>query len=226
MRLLFITMLLNVLIMTAHASESIGHISNSAGKIQIKTIKAKRLEGIPGTQINVGDFLKVRKKSMAIIAMQDGSKFQISEKTTLVFDDFLYDETNQKMLVRIIDGALSYDGKKIAPNSNRQFNTKGFTLTVRGTKFAGKFGSTSQIVLLKGAVELSGKGKSQVLLGSSMQSIIFDASGMGKPFNMSIIEVKSFFVKHGLNFDLLMGPKFEQNIESSNKNCVGSNCGN
>jgi len=226
MRLLFVTILLSVLIMPAQASESIGYITNSSGKVQIKTIKAKRLEGIAGTQINVKDFLKVRKKSMATLAMEDGSKFQISEKTTLVFDDFLYDAKNQKMRVRIIDGALSYDGKKIALNSNREFNTKGFTLTVRGTKFAGKFGSTSQIVLLKGSVELSGKGKNQVLSGSSMQSVIFDVSGIGEPFNMSIIEVKSFFVKHGLNFDLLMEPKFEQNIESSNKSCVGSNCGN
>ena len=225
MRLLFAIFLFSILIMSTHASESIGKISESAGKVQIKTIKAKRLKGVAGTQINVGDLVKVRKKSMAILAMQDESKFQISAKTTLVFDDFLYDASNQKMRVRIINGALTYDGKKLVPNNDRVFNTKGFTLTVRGTKFAGKFGPTSQIVLLKGAVGLSGKGQKEVLSGP-MQSVIFDASGIGEPFKMSIIEVKAFFGEHNLNFDLLVGPKYQENISTGSKRCFGSNCGN
>ena len=81
--------------------------------------------------------------------MNDGSRFQIGPKTTVVFDDFLYDSKTQKLRARIIDGVLTYDGQKKLPNSTREILANGFTLTVRGTKFAGKFGSSSQIVLLK-----------------------------------------------------------------------------
>ena len=44
--------------------------------------------------------------------MKDESKFQIGAKTTVVFDDFLYDSENQKLRARIIDGALAYDAQK------------------------------------------------------------------------------------------------------------------
>ena len=222
--LFFITLMLGFFILPAQASDVIGQITKSVGKVQIKTIKAKRINGVEGTQINLGDFFKVKKKSMAILAMKDTSKFQVSEKTTLIFDNFLYDSSNQKMRVRIIDGALAYDGKKLISNSDRKVISKGFTLTIRGTKFAAKFGPTSQIVLLKGAVELAGKGQKQLLSGPSMQSVTFDSSGIGLPFKMSLIEVKAFFAKHDLDFDLLMGPEYKPNKLSGGKNCFGSNC--
>ena len=150
--------------------------------------------------------------------MQDKSKFQISEKTTLIFDDFLYDSKNQKMRARIINGALTYNGQQLVSNSDRKFNSKGF-------KFAGKFSSMSQIILLKGAVEVSGKNKKQ-LLTSPMQSVKFNSSGIGKPFKMSIDEIKVFFKKNDLNFDLLVGPKYEESFKTKVKTCFGSNCGN
>lgn len=225
MRLFFLILLINIIIFPTYAIETIGKISESSGKIQIKTIKAKRIKGGEGTQINAGDLLKVKKKSMAMLIMKDKSKFQISEKTTLIFDEFLYDAKNQKMRARIINGALAYDGKKIVPNSDRKFNAKGFTLTVRGTKFAGKFSSKSQVVLLKGAIEVSGKNKKQ-LIKYPMQSLKFDASGIGKPFKMTIKEIQSFFKKNGLNFNRLVGPNYKENLKKKVKTCFGSNCGN
>ena len=44
-----------------HAHAGIGEITETDGKVQIKTVKAERVEGAPGTEINMGDLVKVRK---------------------------------------------------------------------------------------------------------------------------------------------------------------------
>ena len=88
------------------------------------------------------------------------------DKNNLIFDDFLFDTQNQKMRARIIDGALVHSGDKLVPNDDRQFENNGFTLTVRGTKFAGSYGTKSQVVLLKGAIGVEGKGDSQTSCSS------------------------------------------------------------
>ena len=207
-----------------HAHAGIGEIMETDGKVQIKTVKAKRLEGAPGTEINMGDLVKVRKKSAAFVKMKDNSEFQIGAKTTLIFDDFLFDSENQKMRARIIDGALAYDGDKLVANDNRQFENNGFTLTVRGTKFAGAFGAKSQVVLLKGALGVEGKGDSQTLTGP-LQSLIFDQSGVGKPFKLSMEELENFFNDNGLDLKRLVGPDFEKSLGDGKSSCVGSNCG-
>ena len=210
------------LMFTSLAHAGIGEITESNGKVQIKTVKAKRIEGAPGTEISLGDLLKVRKKSAAFVRMKDDSEFQISAKTTLIFVDFLFDSENQKMRARIIDGALAYDGEKLVPNDDREFSNNGFTLTVRGTKFAGKFGTTSQVVLLKGAVGVSGKGDDQMLSGP-LQSVIFDQSGVGEPFKMSVEEIRAFFDDNDLDFERLVGPDYEESLDTGGSLCVGCN---
>jgi hypothetical protein len=201
-------MLSGLLTISLPVNAQIGEITESSGKVQVKTVKAKRLDGVSGIAISNGDMIKVRKKSIAHIQMKDESKFQIGAKTTLVFDDFLYDAKNQKMRARIIDGALAYDGKKLVANSDREFSNNGFTLTVRGTKFAGKFAVSSQVILLKGAIDVSGKGTKQSLT-QPMQSLIFDKNGAGKPFNMTLEDIKSFFDDNNLDFEKLAGNEFD-----------------
>ena len=84
------------LALSTHAYAGIGELTETIGKVQIKTVKAKRMDGSPGVEINLGDLLKVRKKSSAFVEMKDNSEFQIGPKTTLIFDDFLFDTQNQK----------------------------------------------------------------------------------------------------------------------------------
>ena len=208
MRFIIGLMLSGFLTLSIPVYAQIGEIMESSGKVQVKTVKAERLEGTPGTTLSNGDMVKVRKKSVTHIQMKDESKFQIGAKTTLVFDDFLYDAKNQKMRARIIDGALAYDGKKLVANSDREFSNNGFTLTVRGTKFAGKFAVSSQVILLKGAVDISGKGAKQSLT-QPLQSLIFDKNGITEPFNMKIEDIKNFFTDNGLNFEKLVGNDFD-----------------
>ena len=212
------------LVFSTHALAGIGEITETDGKVQIKTVKAKRIAGSPGVEINVGDLVKVRKKSSAFVEMKDNSEFQIGAKTTLIFDDFLFDAKNQKMRARIIDGALAYSGDKLVPNDDRQFENNGFTLTVRGTKFAGSYGTKSQVVLLKGIIGVEGKGDSQTLT-APLQSLIFDQSGVGEPFKLTMEELENFFADNGLDLSRLVGPEFEQSLGDGKSTCVGSNCG-
>ena len=224
MRAIFILLTSLFLVFSTHANAGIGEITETNGKVQIKTVKAKRVEGAPGIEVNLGDLVKVRKKSAAFVQMKDNSEFQIGAKTTLIFDDFLFDSENQKMRARIIDGALAYDGDKLVANDNRQFENNGFTLTIRGTKFAGAFGTKSQVVLLKGALGVEGKGDSQTLTGP-LQSLIFDQSGVGEPFKLTMEELEDFFIDNGLDLSRLVGPDFEKSLGDGKSNCVGSNCG-
>ena len=65
---------------STHAYVGIGELTETIGKVQIKTVKAKRIDGSPGVEINLGDLVKVRKKSSAFVEMKDSSEFQIGAK--------------------------------------------------------------------------------------------------------------------------------------------------
>mgnify|MGYP007000167227 len=82
----------------------------------------------------------------------------------------------------------------------------------------------SQVVLLKGALGVEGKGDSQTLTGP-LQSLIFDQSGVGKPFKLSMEELENFFNDNGLDLKRLVGPDFEKSLGDGKSSCVGSNCG-
>ena len=84
MRFIIGLMLSGFLTLSLPVYAQIGEIMESSGKVQVKTVKAERLEGTPGTTLSNGDMVKVRKKSVTHIQMKDESKFQIGAKTTLV----------------------------------------------------------------------------------------------------------------------------------------------
>ena len=93
------------------AMAKIGEIVETDGKVQIRTAKAKKLIAEPGLVIGVMDMVKVRKQSIAHFKMIDNSKFQIASSTTVVFDEFVFDEKKQRLTARILDGVLAFDGK-------------------------------------------------------------------------------------------------------------------
>ena len=195
------------------AIAEIGEILETGGQVQIRTAKAKKIVGEPGVVIDAMDMVKVRKKSIAHFKMIDNSKFQIASSTTVVFDEFVFDEKRQRLTARILDGVLAFDGKKLTTDSKRKFVSGGYTLTVRGTKFAGSFGNTNKVYLLKGSINVSGRGSSVDLVGP-MKSIEFDQSGIGVVERVEIDEIKTWFVEVGLDFKRLVGPDFEEKLKS------------
>ena len=83
------------------ATAKIGEILETDGKVQIRTAKAKKLIGEAGLVIGVMDMVKVRKQSIAHFEMIDNSKFQIASSTTVVFDEFVFDEKKQRLTARL-----------------------------------------------------------------------------------------------------------------------------
>ena len=53
---------------STHANAGIGELAGRPlESVQIKTVKAKRIDGSPGVEINLGDLVKVGKKSSAFV---------------------------------------------------------------------------------------------------------------------------------------------------------------
>jgi hypothetical protein len=184
------------------ALAEIGTITSLTGKVQLRTNKAEIKVVEVGTSVHMNDMIKVRTESSATILMNDQSIFTVGPKSTLVFDDFLYDEINQKLRVRIIDGSLTYDSPNLTVKSDREFIYRNNTLVIRGTEFAAKFSLQSQIILLEGIIEVK-NGKSGILLDKPMQSVKFGSNKISDLFLVSHEEVLSFFKSSGLDVNSL-----------------------
>ena len=52
-----------------------------------------------------------------------------------------------------------------------------------------------------------------------MQSLIFDQSGVGKPFKLTMEELEDFFADNGLDLSRLVGPDFEQSLGDGKSTC-------
>jgi len=176
----------------------IGQITKVFGKVQVRTNKAEIINAEVGTEVNMHDMLKVRTGSSATISLNDKSIFKVGPKTTLVFDDFLYDEKNQKLRLRVIDGALTFKSHDKIPKSDRKFIYNKFTLTIRGTEFAAKFSPDSQIVLLEGAVALNSRDSIR-FIDRPLQSVTFGYGVISEPVTLTRKELNQFLKSNGLD---------------------------
>ena len=144
------------------------------------------------------DMLKVRNGASATISLNDKSIFTVGPKTTLVFDDFIYDQENQKLRLRIIDGALTFKNSDKNLKRDKKFTYNNFTLTIRGTEFAAKFRPDSQIILLDGAVAVDSRDNTRVI-DSPLQSVTFGYGKISEPMTLTQKELKQFLKDNGLD---------------------------
>ncbi len=61
------------------------------------------------------------------------------------------------------------------------------------------------------------------MLSGPLQSVIFDQSGVGEPFKMSVEEIRAFFDDNDLDFERLVGPDYEESLDTGGSLCVGCN---
>ena len=176
----------------------IGQIIEVYGKVQIRTNKAEIIDAKVGTKVAMYDMLKVRNGASATISLNDKSIFTVGPKTTLVFDDFIYDQENQKLRLRIIDGALTFKNSDKNLKSDKKFIYNKFTLTIRGTEFAAKFRPDSQIILLDGAVAVDSRDNTRVI-DSPLQSVTFGYGKISEPMTLTQKELKQFLKDNGLD---------------------------
>ncbi|MBT5186777.1 MAG: hypothetical protein HOM01_08220 [Kordiimonadaceae bacterium] len=191
----------------------IGQIIEVYGKVQIRTNKAEIIDAKVGTKVAMYDMLKVRNGASATISLNDKSIFTVGSKTTLVFDDFIYDQENQKLRLRIIDGALTFKNSDKNLKSDKKFIYNKFTLTIRGTEFAAKFRPDSQIILLDGAVAVDSRDNTRVI-DSPLQSVTFGYGKISEPMTLTQKELKQFLKDNGLDaFSNFQGECFMNKIK-------------
>ena len=191
----------------------IGQIIEIYGKVQIRTNKAEIIDAKVGTKVAMYDMLKVRNGASATISLNDKSIFTVGPKTTLVFDDFIYDQENQKLRLRIIDGALTFKNSDKNLKSDKKFTYNRFTLTIRGTEFAAKFRPDSQIILLDGAVAVDSRDNTRVI-DSPLQSVTFGYGKISEPMTLTQKELKQFLKDNGLDaFSNFQGECFMNKIK-------------
>ena len=198
MRLFYLIWVFSLVHFPSQVIADIGQVTKVFGKVQIRTNKAEVINAEVGTEVNMHDMLKVRTGSSATISLNDKSIFKVGPKTTLVFDDFLYDQKNQKLRLRVIDGALAFKSHDKNLKSDRIFTYNNFTLTIRGTELAAKFSPDSQIVLLEGAVALNSRDSIR-LIDRPLQSVTFGYGAISEPVMLTRKEFKQFLKSNGLD---------------------------
>lgn len=195
------------LFLTSGSSANIGEVYDLNGKVQVKAGDANQVAATVGTFLQFGDMIKVRRESIAHLEMVDTSKFQVGPKTTLVLDEFIFDEKKQILTATIKDGVIAYDGKQSAVNSQRKFLMGGYTVTIRGTNFVAEVGKANRIILFKGSLKIEGNGQ-QKLLAGPLLSITFDEAGIGDPIEITLEDSRKFFSDNNLDHDRHLGEAY------------------
>ena len=138
------SVLLSLLLITlntfASASvDEVGSVTEQTGNAaQIKRGESEIIESRKGVGISMNDEISTAKTKMGL-TFEDDTKVSISEQSTLVIDDFIYDPNagTGKLAMNVALGTVRYSSGAIAANSreNVKLRTPTATISVRGTDF-------------------------------------------------------------------------------------------
>ena len=124
----------------ANASvDEVGSVTEQTGNAaQIKRGDSEIIESRKGVGISMNDEISTAKTKMGL-TFDDDTKVSISEQSTLVIDDFIYDPNagTGKLAMNVALGTVRYSSGAIAANSreNVKLKTPTATISVRGTDF-------------------------------------------------------------------------------------------
>jgi hypothetical protein len=187
-----------LLLITTAARAEIGSVSELTGSAVIKRGK-DTITVAKGTLIETND--KVETKSGVVnIKFKDNTTVKVTENSTLLIDDFVYDPKNAaggKLSLKAAAGTVRYVSGNIAHNNPNsvKINTPTAAIAVRGTDFVMAVDEVGkslimlmptcelpQVVNLKGLV--CGSGKIDVDSGSTRITL-------DKPYQATIVETAS-----------------------------------
>ena len=182
------------LVVTAAAAD-IGSVVDLSGTAVIK--RGKEIIAVTkGTVVNTNDKVET-KNGVVNIRFKDATTVKVTENSTLVIDDFVYDPKNAaggKLSLKAASGTVRYVSGNIAHNNPNsvKINTPTASIAVRGTDFVMSVDETgkslvmlmptcenNQIVNLRGTV--CGSGKIEVDSGSKIITL-------DKPYQATIVE--------------------------------------
>jgi hypothetical protein len=177
------------------AYADIGSVVELSGSAVIKRGK-QTITVTQGSLIETDDKVET-KNGIVNIRFKDNTTVKVTENSTLIIDDFVYDPKNSqggKLSLKAASGTVRYVSGNIAHNNPNsvKINTPTATITVRGTDFVMAVDETGKsMVLLMPACELPqtvnlkgtscGSGKIDVNSGST--NIRLD-----KPYQATIVE--------------------------------------
>lgn len=189
--------LLLLLVSTAAVAE-IGSVIDLSGTAVIKRGK-ETITVAKGTQIETNDKVET-KNGVVNIKFKDDTTVKVTENSSLVIDDFVYDPKNAKggkLSLKAASGTVRYVSGNIAHNNPNsvKINTPTASIAVRGTDFVMAVDETGKsLVMLMPSCELPqvvnlkgltcGSGKIEVDSGST--KITLD-----KPYQATIVETSA-----------------------------------
>ena len=174
------------------ASANIGTITEFSGSANIKRGK-ETIAAAKGTIIEQNDKIETRNGKLKIV-FKDDTQVSVTEHSSLVIDDFVYDPKtgNGKLGLKAAAGTVRYVSGAIAKDpKNVKINTPTAAIAVRGTDFVMSVNETggSMVILMptcdwessavKGLV--CGSGAIDVESGPNMVS-------MTRPFQATLVE--------------------------------------
>lgn len=199
MKVLVLTIIL-LLINPINSFAGIGRISEQSGPAEIQRNKQSSPSAI-NSDIETMDTVVTAKAKLGII-FEDNTKVNITEHSTLLVDDFVYDakKTTGKLALKVALGTVRYASGQIAKHDpqNVGIQTPTATVAVRGTDFSmtvDELGKSTIILLpscditgcVTGAIEVS-TDAGFVLMNQAFQTTVVSDknSAPTKPVIISI----------------------------------------
>ena len=119
--------------------QTVGSVTEQSGSAaQIKRGDDEIIQSQKGVGVSMDDEIKTAKTKLGLTFVDD-TKVSVSEQSTLVIDDFIYDPNARtgKLAMNVALGTVRYSSGAIAANSreNVKLRTPTATISVRGTDF-------------------------------------------------------------------------------------------
>ncbi len=179
-------LILMSLILVNISVASIGKITSFKGSVNINR-DSQEIRAKLDLPINKHDTITTKKNSNVIIMFNDNTIITVGKYSTLIIEDYLYDEVNSinsKTQFNFIKGVFKSVTGKIGHINPDKFKlkTKSATLGIRGTVTVG---NQKLVACTEGSISVKSKNKSIVLNAGEYVNVSEDIQ-MGIPQKLSI----------------------------------------
>lgn len=175
-----------------------GHVQTTQGQVQVKrgntliTLKA-------GDQIDLNDRITTGDNSGAVLTFPDGSEITLSQKTSIVLDNYVYDpDAKPGVIMNWIEGAFAYVSSALGPSEAAkkaayEFEIESFhgSAGKRGTEFVARYDPPGQeeYDLIEGQLDITVKAVKQATTFTGPVKIRLNgSSAKGTPLSQAEYE--------------------------------------
>jgi len=172
----------------ALAADPVGVLATLIGEVTIVR-NGDKIIGSPGKEIYKNDLIVTGGKSRAQVLLIDQTAVNISQKAELIIDDFLYDETENQLSIKVTKGTFRFISGKIAIKNPDRVNVvlPAAVIGVRGTEFLGSVSQSEEsvVALLSGKIEVANDQYIQNIEVAGYGVTIDTKGSIGEPVQLS-----------------------------------------